>query len=318
MPSLPDVAKAYHTEIVSTSELAHTVGATLVPFDGDNAYESAKRLLLRATENYRRRDHAKVAIPNHRRPLVAGFSVDAIKYMLGGSFRASFRPLNDAIMQNRIRGVCGIVGCNNPRQRLEDYTNTLTRNLLKENVLILKTGCAAIASAKQGLLRPEAAFEAAGDGLREVCEAVGMPPVLHMGSCVDNSRLLEAASEMVQEGGLGNDLASLPVVGVAPEWMSEKAVAIGCYFVASGVDVVLGQPFYVSGSENVSRFLSEDVRELFGASFHLCPDPGAGAREILRILEERREILGINQKAVRKLMDMKDRRELGVGSGHHV
>ncbi len=171
-----------------------------LPFAEDRAYEDAKALVRRAIDNYANRDRGKMAIPEHKRPLVGGFSVDAIKYMLGGSFRASFRPLNDAIMQGRIRGVCGIVGCSNPKTQMDAYTLTLTRELLKNNVLMLKTGCAAIASGKAGLLTPEAAMSDVGQGLREVCEAVGMPPVLHMGSCVDNSRILEAATEIVLEG----------------------------------------------------------------------------------------------------------------------
>jgi anaerobic carbon-monoxide dehydrogenase catalytic subunit len=312
MPSLPDVARAYHTEIVSTSSIAKTIGATSTPFDTDHAYETAINLLKRAIDNYKNRDPKKVAIPRHMKPLIAGFSVESIKYMLGGTYRASFRPLNDAIIQGRIKGVVGIVGCNNPKTKLDSYINTLTRELLKENILVLKTGCAAIASAKQGNLTPEAAIEFAGQGLREVCEAVGMPPVLHMGSCVDNTRLLEAATEIVAEGGLGDDLSEVPVVGVAPEWMSEKAIAIGCYFVASGIDVILGNPFYISGSKNVSDFLNRDAAQVFGASFHIHEDPHDAAVAILQIINERRERLGINKKADRKLMDMKDRRELGV------
>jgi len=312
MPSLPDVAKSYHTEIVSTSRIARTIGAQAVEFQTDKAYEIAKSLLKRAADNFRKRDPQKVDIPRHTSPLVAGFSVEAIKYMLGGTYRASFRPLNDAVIQGRIRGVVGIVGCNNAKSKLDSYINTLTIELLKENILVLKTGCAAIASAKAGKLTPEAALECAGPGLKEVCEAVGMPPVLHMGSCVDNSRLLEAATEIVAEGGLGEDLSDVPVVGVAPEWMSEKAISIGCYFVASGIDVVLGHPFSVEGSENVTRFLHHEAGELFGASFHVHEDPHAAARAILEIIDRRREKLGINRKAERKLMDMKDRRELGV------
>jgi carbon-monoxide dehydrogenase catalytic subunit len=181
---------------------------------------------------------------------------------------------------------------------------------VERNVLVLKTGCSAVASAKAGMLTPEAALASAGSGLREVCEAVGIPPVLHMGSCVDNSRLLEAATEIVREGGLGDDIAGLPVVGVAPEWMSEKAVAIGHYFVASGVDVVLGHPFAVSGSENVSRFLGEDALSLFGAAFHVAPNPNDACARIMEILTERRRKLGIMKKAERKLMDMADRRAL--------
>jgi carbon-monoxide dehydrogenase catalytic subunit len=312
MPSLPEVAQAYHTEIVSTSDIARTIGASHQSFDEKNALASATGLIKRAIDNFKNRDPEKVAIPGEKKPLVAGFSVDAIKYMLGGSWRASFRPLNDAIIQNRIKGVAGIVGCNNPKTKLDYYINTLTRELVKNNVLILKTGCAAIASAKAGTLTPEAALEIAGAGLKEVCETVGMPPVLHMGSCVDNSRILEAATEVVLEKGLGDDLSSLPAVGVAPEWMSEKAVSIGCYFVASGIDVVLGHPFHISGSDNVTAFLNSEAADIFGARFHVCKDPLQAAAVIIELLDAKREKLGINKKAERKLYDMKDRRELDV------
>ena len=308
MASLPNVAKAYHTEIVSTSDLAKTIGASHQPFDDENAYENAKALLKRAIDNFKFRDPTKVAIPGVARPLVAGFSVKAIKYMLGGSFRSSFRPLNDAIIQGRIQGVVGIVGCNNPRSQMDFYINTLTRELLKRDVLVLKTGCAAIASAKEGMLTPEAALERSGKGLREVCEAVGMPPVLHMGSCVDNSRILEAATEILAEGGLGDDFSSLPAVGVAPEWMSEKAIAIGCYFVASGINVILGHPFHIAGSDNVTRFLNQGTQEIFGASFHVHTHPLEAATVIMDIIQEKRRKLGIHRKAERKLLDMKDRR----------
>jgi carbon-monoxide dehydrogenase catalytic subunit len=129
---------------------------------------------------------------------------------------------------------------------------------------------------------------------------------------VDNTRLLEAVTEIIAEGGLGDDLSEVPVVGVSPEWMSEKAIAISCYFVASGIDVILGNPFYISGSQNVSQFLNQETRDVFGASFHVQEDPHAAAITILQIINERREKLGINRKAERKLMDMKDRRELSV------
>ena len=312
MPSLPEVAQAYHTEVISTSDTAKTIGSSHVPFDEGNALESARALLRRAIANFKNRNPRKVAIPKASQPLVAGFSVAAIKYMLGGTYRASFRPLNDAIIQGRIKGLVGIVGCSNPRTKSDAYVNALTRELIKRDCIVLKTGCAAIASAKTGLLTPEAALELAGPGFREVCEAVGIPPVLHMGSCIDNSRLLEAATEVVLEGGLGDDLADVPAVGVAPEWMSEKAIAIGCYFVASGIDVILGHPFHIGGSENVTRFLNQETRELFGASFHVCTDPQEAAEKVMEIINRKREKLGINRKAERKLYDMKDRRALNV------
>ena len=243
MPSLPEVAGAYHTEIVSTSAIARTVGATHHSFDEDNALESAKSLILRAIDNYRNRDRAKMAIPDHRRRWWPASASRRSSTCSADPSAASFRPLNDAIIQGRIHGVCGIVGCNNPRQdgRLHQHPDPRAAEAQRpgpqDRLRRRRLGQAGDAD-------PRGALSQAGPGLREVCEAVGMPPVLHMGSCVDNSRILEAATEIVEEGGLGDDLSDMPAVGVAPEWMSEKAVAIGCYFVASGIDVVLGHPFH--------------------------------------------------------------------------
>ncbi|HEY1160504.1 MAG TPA: hypothetical protein VGE83_07730, partial [Terracidiphilus sp.] len=186
----------------------------------------------------------------------------------------------------------------------------LTEELIKRNVLVLQTGCAAIACAKAGLLTPEAALAKAGPGLREVCEAVGIPPVLHMGSCVDNSRILMAATNLLAEGGLGEDLSDLPVAGAAPEWMSEKAVAIGHYFVASGMYVVLGHPLYVEGSRNVHDLLCGEMENITGGRFEWEPDPAIAADKLLAHIERKRDALHINAQKERKLYDMKSRREL--------
>jgi carbon-monoxide dehydrogenase catalytic subunit len=242
--------------------------------------------------------------------LVAGFSNETIFHMLGGRFRKTFRPLNDAIIDGRIRGVVGVVGCSNPKIMSDSAHVRLTEELIKRNVLVLETGCAAIACAKAGLLTPEAALAKAGESLREVCEAVGIPPVLHMGSCVDNSRILIAASNVLLEGGLGNDLSELPVAGAAPEWMSEKAVAIANYFVASGLYVVLGHPLYVAGSQNVDRLLCEEMEGITGGKFAWEPDPVKAADKIMEHIERKRDALRINVKKERKLLDMKERREL--------
>jgi len=312
MPSLPDIAKGYHTEIVSTSAIPKTMGAVNLEIDETDPLSSVKGLVKRSIDNYAKRDRSKMRIPDRKSRLVAGFSVPAIKYMLGGNYRASFRPLNDAIIQGRIKGIVGIVGCNNPKGKVAHYMNALVRALVKENVIILETGCAAIAAAQDGMLTPEAALAEAGPGLREVCEAVGIPPVLHMGSCVDNSRILEAAAEVVAEGGLGHDLSQVPAVGVAPEWMSEKAVAIGTYFVASGIDVVLGHPFYIEGSAKVTELLNGEMKGIFGGSFHVRENPEEAAALILSLLDEKRGRLGIDKKAERKMFDMKDRRAAHV------
>jgi len=309
-PSLPDIAKNYHTEIVSTVDMAKTIGATPMEINEEDPMKSAKDIIKRAIDNFKNRDPKKVQLPTDQQPLVAGFSVEAIKYMLGGTYRASFRPLNDAIIANRIFGVVGIVGCNTTKQQTDHYATVLMEELIKNNILVVTTGCAAVASAKFGMLKPELALEAAGDGLREVCETVGIPPILHLGSCVDNTRILEAAMEIIKEGGLGDDFAQVPAVGVAPEWMSEKAISIGCYFVASGVNVVLGNPFYTSGGENVHQYLHDGAKEDFGCCFHYIPDPLDAAAKIIEIITGARAALGINKKAERKLLDMKDRRDM--------
>jgi len=310
MPSLPEVMKCFHTKLVSTSDIAQTFNAEQITFDVEKGYEHAKNLIRTAIGNFANRDQARVNIPNESMDLVAGFSNETVFQMLGGRFRSTFRPLNDAIIDGRIRGVVGIVGCNNPKVNADDAHVKLATELIKRNVLVLQTGCAAIACAKAGLLVPEAALEYAGETLREVCEAVGIPPVLHMGSCVDNSRILLAATNVLLEGGLGEDLSDLPVAGAAPEWMSEKAVAIGHYFVASGLYVVLGHPLYVEGSENVNKLLTEEMEEITGGKFAWIPDPIEAADSILEHIEKKRDALGINQKRERKLLDMKDRREL--------
>jgi carbon-monoxide dehydrogenase catalytic subunit len=239
-------------------------------------------------EAYARRDPGKVNIPEGQSDMVAGFTTESVFQFLGGRFRGTFRPLNDAIMDGRLRGAVGIVGCNNPNMT-HDYAHiTLTKELLKKDVLIVSTGCAAIADAKCGLLRPEAAFEAAGPGLREICETVGIPPVLHVGSCVDNSRILTTLIEIVNEGGLGDDFSKLPVAGSAPEWMSEKAVAIGFYFVASGVLTHFGTPHPVEGSPNVHRFLTKDIEEMVGGRFFFESDPHKTAAQIIDHLDQKR------------------------------
>lgn len=310
MPSLPEVMKCFHTKLVSTSEIAQTFNAEQITFEVEKGYEHAKSLIRTAIENFANRNPQKVRIPKEAMDLVAGFSNETIFHMLGGRFRSTFRPLNDAIIDGRIRGVVGIVGCSNPGMKTDDAHVKLATELIKRNVIVLQTGCAAIACAKAGLLVPEAALEQAGDTLREVCEAVGIPPVLHMGSCVDNSRILLAATNVLNEGGLGEDLSDLPAAGAAPEWMSEKAVAIGHYFVASGLYVVLGHPLYVAGSENVEKLLTEGMENITGGKFAWIPDPVEAAESILEHIEKKRDALGINQKRERKLLDMKDRREL--------
>jgi carbon-monoxide dehydrogenase catalytic subunit len=217
--------------------------------------------------------------------------------------------LNDNIINGRIRGVGAVVGCDSCRTEAGRPNTTVVKELIANDVLVLVTGCVATTCGREGLLRPEAA-EMAGPGLREVCETVGMPPVLHMGSCVDNSRILIAATEIVREGGLGDDISQIPAAGCAPEWMSEKALAIGQYFVASGAYVVFGRTFPISGSKDVSDFMFKEIEEIYGGRWDVADDPGQMAQLMIDAIEKKREALGIQEKKERVLFDMAMRREL--------
>lgn len=309
MQGLKRIAECYHTKLITTSDRARIEDVEHIEFHPEHGADTAKRILKMAVENYRHRRNA-VYIPDQKEDMIAGFSYETINYLLGGIFRASVRPLNDNIANGRIRGVAGVVGCNNVRTPHDGAHLAMTKELIKNNVLVLTTGCAAIACGKAGLLRPEAAREYAGQGLAEVCEAVGIPPVLHMGSCVDNSRILIAATAMVREGGLGNDLSELPVAGAAPEWMSEKAVAIGQYFVASGIFTVFGTTWPTMGSEKVTKYLFEECEEAYGGKWAFEPDPVEAARLMIEHIDKKRKALGIDKAHERVLYDMEMRRAL--------
>jgi len=309
MQSLPDIAQCYHTKIITTSPKAKIPGAIHIQFDERNAMESARVIVKAAIENFPNRG-SNINIPTERTDLVAGFSHETINYLLGGLFRASYRPLNDNIINGRIRGVAGVVGCNNPRVRHDDIHTTMVKELIKNDVLVIQTGCSAMAAAKAGLMTPEAASKYAGEGLASVCEAVGIPPVLHLGSCVDNSRILIAATAMVKDGGLGDDLSELPVAGAAPEWMSEKAISIGQYFVGSGVFTVFGVNWPTLGNEEVTKFLFQDFEAIYGGMWAFEPDPIKAAHLMIDHIDKKRKALGIDKARERILYDMAMRREL--------
>jgi len=309
MESLPDIAQCYHTKIITTSPKAKIAGAVHIEFDEHKAMESAKEVVKTAIENFPRRGK-NIHIPEERYDLIAGFSHETINYLLGGMFRASYRPLNDNIINGRIRGLAGVVGCNNARTAHNEAHNAMVKELIKNDVLVLQTGCSAMASAMAGLMVPEAAAKYAGEGLASVCETVGIPPVLHLGSCVDNSRILMAATAVVKDGGLGDDISDLPAAGAAPEWMSEKAISIGQYFVASGVFTVFGVTWPTTGSKEVTDFLFKDMEEMYGGMWAFEPDPIKAAHLMIEHIDKKRKALGIDKARERVLYDMAMRREL--------
>ncbi len=300
MQALVGLAQNFHTKVITTSPKVKIKGATHIEFDEHKALTIAKTILKTAIDNFKNRDNAKTRIPQIKEDLIPGFSHEYINYMLGGSYRASFRPLNDAIMTGRIRGVAAIVGCNNPRSSQDYLHNEVVRELLKNDVLVVQTGCGAIASGKVGLMLGEAGLTEVGSGLREVCETVGIPPVLHMGSCVDNTRILTVLTQMVAEGGLGDDIDQIPAVGLAPEWMSEKALAIAVYCVASGAYVIFGGASPVSGmpdrlsdSDEVLHYISEGWEKIYGGKLEFVSSPAEMIKRTLEHIDKKRAALGL-------------------------
>ena len=310
MQSIGNVAKCFHTKVITTHKIAQHEGENVIhiEFDEHHAVEDAERIVKMAIDNFQNRK-AEVMIPKHKSLVVAGFGVESTEYHLGGTFRGSYYTLNDNIINGRIRGLAGVVGCNNARTKHNRDHIEICKELIKNDVLVLVTGCTAIACATEGLLVPEAAAIYAGDGLAEVCETVGIPPILHLGSCVDNSRILLAATEVVKAGGLGNDISDIPVAGSAPEWMSEKAISIGHYFVASGVYTVFSN-LPTTGAPVFNDYICKEFEELYGGMWGTEADPIKHAHLMIAHIDKKRKALGIDKARDRVMMDFAARQAL--------
>jgi len=295
MPSLPSIANCYHSKVITTSPKAKIPGATHIEFDPEHAYDIGTEIVKEAIKAYENRNPNLVRIPKKIVKLMAGFSAEAILEALGGTAQ----PLIDAIVAGKIRGIAAVVGCNNPKIKHDFNHVTLTKRLIENDILVVETGCAAIANAKAGLLIPEAADQA-GEGLKEVAKSLGIPPVLHMGSCVDISRILNVAAVIAKQ--LNVDISDLPVAGAAPEWMSEKAVSIGAYVVSSGIFTVLGAIPPVLGSKGVTELLTQGLKNVVGATFAVEPDPEKEAELIINHINEKRKALGLKETPIEAVM----------------
>ncbi|MGL4606773.1 MAG: anaerobic carbon-monoxide dehydrogenase catalytic subunit [Eubacteriaceae bacterium] len=296
-PALPALAQNYHTRFISTSQKAKIAGDMYVEFSEETGLESASEIVKLAVENFVNRDQDKVEIPELKQDTMIGYSVETIIEHLDAVVNTQLedkmgtvKPLSDVIYAGVLRGAAGIVGCNNPKTEHDLSHITVMKELIKRDVICVVTGCAAQAAAKAGLLTLEAK-ELCSRGLKEVCERVNIPPVLHMGSCVDISRILHIVNLVADERGV--DPALLPVVGVAPEWMSEKAVAIANYVVGSGINTYLGIVPQVLGSPNFVKLMTEDVQDFIGAHFVFEKDPMVMVDKIMEDMEQKRTALGI-------------------------
>ncbi len=295
-PALGPLSKCFHTKFVTTSPIAQMPDSEFIRFDAETADENAKAIVKMAIDNFENRNPDLVYIPDIKQKATVGYSVEAIVKTLDGvtnsqvDVTGTTKPLIECITSGVIRGAVAMVGCNNPKIR-PDYAHIeLMKKLIANDIIVVASGCSAQAAAKAGLMDKEAK-NLCGAGLKRVCELADIPPVLHMGSCVDISRMMILVAELAKDSGL--NISQLPVVGCAPEWMSEKAVSIGNYVVATGIDTFLGVDPYVSGSDQVSKLLTEGVRDWVEAAYTVETDIEKLVDLMIERIEEKRTAIGI-------------------------
>ena len=295
-PALGPLSKCFHTIFITTSEITRIPGAEHIPFSPETAAESAKNIVKAAIDNFKNRKPELVHIPSAKQKATVGYSVEQIVKTLDGvtnsqvDVTGTTLPLVKCITSGVLRGAVAMVGCNNPRQRHDELHVELMKKLIANDIVVILTGCSAQAAAKAGLM-DKRAKDLCGAGLKRVCELADIPPVLHMGSCVDISRMMILASEIAKDAGL--NISQLPVVGCAPEWMSEKAVSIGNYVVATGIDTFLGVAPQVTGSPEVVELLTAGLEDWVEASFTVETDLEKLGDAMIAKIEEKRAALGI-------------------------
>ena len=298
-PALGPLSKCFHTKFITTSPIARMPDSEFIQFHAETAGENAKAIVKMAIENFQNRNQDLVNIPNQKQNARVGYSVEAIIKVLDGVANSQVdefgttKPLLECVTSGVLRGAVAMVGCNNPKVRPDSAHIGLMKKLLENDIILIVSGCSAQAAAKAGLMDPVKAKEYCGDGLKRVCELAGIPPVLHMGSCVDISRMLILASELSKDSGI--PISQLPVVGCAPEWMSEKAVSIGNYVVATGIETFLGVDPYTKGSEEVANLLQGEhgIKDWVEARFVVDTDIDSLCDKMIACIEAKREALGI-------------------------
>ena len=295
-PALGPLSKCFHTKFITTSPIAQMPDSEFIRFDAHTAGEKAKLIVITDNDNFKNTKPELVNIPKMKNKATVGYSTEAIVKVLDGVTNSQVdelgttKPLLECITSGVLRGAVAMVGCNNPRVRPDLAHIELMKKLVANDIIIIASGCSAQAAAKAGLM-DKRAKDVCGAGLKRVCELADIPPVLHMGSCVDISRMLVLAATLAKDAGL--HISQLPVVGCAPEWMSEKAVSIGNYVIGSGLDTFLGVDPYACGSSEMVEILTNGTREWVEAAFTVEKDIEKLGDAMIARIEEKRAALGI-------------------------
>lgn len=286
IPGLKEVADKFHTKLVSVDRILRMAGVEdCVDYQPEKAAEQAVELVKMAIEAYKKRGD-DIFIPKNKSKVVTGFGVESILGALGGSLD----PLLDAVKSGAIKGIVAVVGCTNNRNGHDTIGVNLMKELIKKDILVINAGCMSSAAQIESLMTPEAA-ELAGEGLKGVCKALGIPPCLNFGSCVDIGRIGVVVTAIANI--LGVDPSQLPVAVSAPEYLEQKAVADGIFAVAFGLLTHLGPVPPVTGSPLVTRILTEDVESLTGGKVMVEQDPAKAAVIIESHIVSKRKALGI-------------------------
>ncbi len=307
MPGLTTVAKCFHTKIVTTQAIAKLPGTAHVPFNVDTAMEDAKEIVRMAIASFKERDNSQVYIPSLKYKAAAGFSLEAI-YELFATVNPDVpvKVLTDAIESGQLKGVALFAGCNNLKGLQDENHIGIIKEMLKNDVFVISTGCAAQSSARFGVLDPDKRDELCGEGLKAFLSQFDnkgglkgkLPAVLHMGSCVDNTRASDLLMDMANQ--LGVDTPKVPFVASAPEAMSGKAVAIGCWAVTLGLPVHVGVLPPVEGSDLFFSIATQIASDVYGGYFIFEVDHKVAAEKLLSALEYRTWKLGVHRKTAEK------------------
>ena len=295
-PALGPLSKCFHTKFITTSPIAQMPESEFIRFNAHTAGENAKAIVKAAIDNFQNRDPELVHIPDLKQKATVGYSVEQIVKKLDGVTNSQVDktgttlPLIDCIVSGVLRGAVAMVGCNNPKIRPDAAHIGLMKKLIANDIILVVSGCSAQAAAKAGLM-DKRAKDLCGAGLKRVCELADIPPVLHMGSCVDISRMMILASELAKDSGL--KISQLPLVGCAPEWMSEKAVSIGNYVVSTGIDTYLGVEPYATGSAEVDGLLKGGIKDWVEACYTVETDIEKLGDLMIEKIEEKRTAIGI-------------------------
>lgn len=303
MPGLVNVSKCFHTKIVTTQPIAKLPGTMHVPFNTETAMEDAKEIVRNAIAVFKDRDPQKVNIPSLKYKAAAGFSLEAL-YEIFGSVNPEnpVKVLTDAIEAGQIKGVALFAGCSNLKGLQDQNHIGIVTELLKNDVFVISTGCAAQSFARFGILDPERRDEYVGEGLKVFLSQFdgkaglkyNLPAVLHMGSCVDNTRGSDLLMDMARE--LGVDTPKVPFVASAPEAMSGKSVAIGCWAITLGIPTHVGVLPPVEGSDLFFQIATQIASDVYGGYFMFETNHEVAAQKLLSALEYRTWKLGIHRK----------------------